>query len=153
MVIGLWAAEFLFQALCPGLSLVVDPLFLFLVWLGLQLPQGRFLWLWGVGLGFLKDVATGGLFGSFSCTFGLIGWLLATARHMAEREDPLIQSFWAGILTALHGLLYGVILTLADPAVGWRAGWLGWWFLSVILSVGCAAWGYPRLKRTLTYSL
>ena len=149
VVVGLWILDVFGRALFPQIWTVVDPLFLLLVWLGLELPNGRFLWLWGAGLGFLKDCVTGGLFGSWTCTFGLVGWILGRTRHIAEREDPLIQGIWAGILTAMNALFYGLLMTLADPTVGWNRGWWGVWLLSIIVSMGCATWSFPRFKGIL----
>ncbi len=131
------------------MSAVLDPLLLLLIFLGLQLPSGRFLWAYGACLGFFRDLTTGGLFGGFVCSYSLIGWILGTSRHLVEREDPLIQGIWAGLLTGIHGLSYGLLMTLADPVMGWNRWGLGLLPLSMGLQGIAAAWGFPRLKRFL----
>ncbi len=129
--------------------LLLDPLFLLFVFYCLRFPSGRFLWLQGIFLGFLKDLITGGLFGGWACSFGLIGWVLGATRDLVEREDPVIQAVWAGLLTGLNGIFYALIITLADPAIGWNRWWWGAVPLSMGVSVGCALWVFPRLHRLL----
>jgi len=144
-----WGVDLLFLSRVPLLRWMVDPLLLLLIFLGFRLPSGRFLWLIGMGLGFLRDLGTGSLLGGFACTFALIGWILNSTRHLVEREDPLVQGIVAGILSGASGILFGGLLTLADPAVGWNRWVL--WILPVAMGVNgiCAALGFPRLQQIL----
>ena len=81
---------------------------------------------------------------------GLIGWVLNSTRHLVEREDPLVQGIVAGVLSGVSGILFGLIVTLAEPG---GLGWNRWvvWTLPVAMGVNglCAAWGFPRLQRIL----
>jgi len=148
-VIALWGMELFLLPTVPLLSMSLDLLFLLLVFLGFRLPSARFLWLHGICLGLLKDLSTGGPFGVFALSFAWIGWMLGAGRHLVEREDPLLQGIWAGMLTLIHGLVYGLLAALADPAIGWNR-WL-WLILpaQVACSVGLAMWGFPRLQRVM----
>jgi hypothetical protein len=85
--------------------------------------------------------------GGFACAFGLIGWTLGMSRHLVEREDPFIQGIWAALLTGFLSLLYGLLVTFADPVVGWNRWW--WVATPVVMVVnGClAAWGFPKLQK------
>ena len=90
---------------------------------------------------------TGAILGGFACTFALVGWILNSSRHLVEREDPLVQGIWAGILTGISGLVYGILLKCADPAMGWN-GWMGWFLPVAMVANGMfAAWSFPRLQR------
>ncbi len=145
----LWALEL---CLLPSIRLVrvlLFPLLLLLIFLGFQLSSVRFLWFYGMLIGLLRDLATGAFFGGFICTFGLVGWLLGAVRHLFEREDPLIQGVWAGILTGVSCFVYGLFLIFADPAVGWNRWSWGVIPAAMVLNGGCAVWGFPRLQRFL----
>lgn len=150
IVIGLlWLIQFLFLPLFPLLRVVVDPLFLVLVFLGLHAFSGRFLWAAGFGLGLLKDLTVGGLFGASACSFALAGWMLGAMQHLVEKEDPFVQGVWAGILSVLQWFSYGFILTLADSSLGWS---VSLWFylpLAIACNVLCVFWGFPPLRRFL----
>lgn len=125
----------------------MDPLLIFLVFLGLKLPSGRFLWGYGALLGFLKDLATGGLFGGFTLTFIGMGWLLGAGRHWVEREDPLLQGIWVGLFTGLGTVLYGLLVNGMEPGIGWnRWGWIHV-PLAMVLNGLLATWAFPRLQR------
>ncbi len=149
LIAFLWIVEFLFLPIIPLAKILVDPLFIFLVFRGLQASSGRFLWVEGVSLGLLKDLATGGLFGGFACSFGFIGWLLGQSQHFVEKEDPLIQAVWAGFLTAFQWVVYAFLVVLSEKTVGW--GW-GWWFflpLAAVANCGFAFWVFPPFRRFL----
>lgn len=145
--LALWGLELFFLPAVPLGREGVDPLFLFLIFLGFQLPGVRFLWLYGALIGFLKDLSTGGLFGAFSLSFCGVGWILGASRHLLEREDPLIQGIWTGLLAAVNQAAYGILVTWADPAMGWNL-W-GWAVVPVAMGVngGLAAWGFPKLQK------
>ena len=145
----LWSLELLLSPRIPVVWVFVDPLFLLLIFLGLNLSSAKFLWLYGVVLGMLKDVATAGLFGGYTCTFALMGWFLEWSRHLVEREDPLVQGVWVGLLVGLNSLVYGLLITLADPAVGWNRWWWGITPIAMLASGGCAMWSFPRLRQFL----
>ena len=95
-VLGIWSFDTFILSLFPLLRSVMDLLLLFLIFLGFKLPSTRWLWVYGLGIGLLKDLTTGGWFGAWSCTFALIGWILGAIRHLLEREDPLMLGVWAG---------------------------------------------------------
>ena len=90
VILGVWLFDLFLLPLFPFLKGRVDLLLLVLIFLGFRLSSSRFLWCYGLGLGLLKDLTTGGFFGAWSCTFALIGWILSTTRHLLEREDPLV---------------------------------------------------------------
>ncbi len=146
VLIGLWAAGLILFPLFPILS-VLDPLFLLLVFLGLHCSSGRFLWADGMVIGFLKDVSTGGFFGAWTCTFGLIGWLMGNSRHLLEREDPIVQGVWAGFLTGLSNLVYILVCSLCDSSVRFGAGWGGMILLTMGVAGICAKQFFPRFER------
>lgn len=142
-----WLATLVLFPLFPAAGFFLDPLFLILVFVGLKVRSGRFLWLAGMGLGFLKDAATAGPFGGWSCVFGLIGWLMGVSQHLLEREDPFIQGIWAGLLSGAAHVLYRLLVLVADPAV--QGAFRGWWMVPFFM-VGAgaiSAWGFPRLER------
>ena len=147
-----WFFTLILFPLFPALS-ILDPLFLLLVFLGFHLSSGRFLWAYGIFFGFLKDLSGGGLFGAWSCTFGFVGWILFLSRHLVEREDPLLQGIWAGLLTGASGLVYALVCAFSDPAARW--GGAGWLTLPVTMAAGgtTAAWAFPRLGRWCRMSL
>lgn len=143
-----WGVDFFLLSLFPSFKAVVDLLLLSLVFLGFRLSSSRFLWGVGGGLGLLKDLASGGPVGVWSCTFALIGWLLGVSRHLLEREDPMVVGVWAGVLAGLSGFLYECLLISVDPA----ASWSGWWrFLPAAMLVqgAVAALSFPWLQRKL----
>ncbi len=128
---------------------LLDPLLLLLIFLGLTASSTRFLWAVGIGWGAMRDLASGGPFGLYLCTFALVGWIVGGIRHWMELEDPLIQGVWAGLLTGLaQGLAY-LWLTRADPMIGWN-DW-GWIVIPASMAAqGMAAfWSFPYLKRAL----
>ncbi len=143
LVAALWLLEFIFFPQVPLLSLLIDPLFLVLVFVGLHVPSTRFLWAQGFCLGMLKDLTTGAFFGGFAVTFGLIGWLIGAGRHLVEREDPVTQAIWTCALAAIRGVIYGVLLTIADPALGGNRWWWASVPLSVLINGACAFWIFP----------
>ncbi len=149
IILFLWCLEIFLTLFLPSLWAWVDPLFLLLVFLGLHHPSGRYLWLYGLFLGFLKDCATSGLFGGFTYTFALAGWFLESSRGLVERDDPLVQGAYAAVLTGLNNLVYGLLVILADPVVGWNHWWWGMTPLAMLISGGCALWCFPRLRRWL----
>ncbi len=147
----LWGVDIFLLPQVPFLSWILNPLLLFLIFLGfrLRLSSVRFLWLIGLGLGFLRDLGTGALWGGYACAYGLVGWILGSTRHLVELEDPIIQGIWAGILSGIGCLGYGVLLTAADPALSWNR-WAGWTLpLSMAVNGISAAWSFPRLQRIL----
>lgn len=146
----LWGADLFLVAPFPPARLLVDPLLLFLIFLGLALPSGRFLWAIGGLLGFLRDLGTGSPMGGFTCAFALVGWILDAGRRFLEREDPLVQGIWAGVLTGLGGLVYSILIRWMDPAMGWN-GWAGWilpWTMG-IHGAGASLF-FPRLRKVLS---
>ncbi|MBI3333519.1 MAG: hypothetical protein HYZ93_05460 [Candidatus Omnitrophica bacterium] len=143
----LWGVELVVLPALPLVGMAVDPLFLFLIFLSFRLRSVRFLWLYGAGIGFLKDLAAAGLFGAFTLSFCGVGWVLGVSRHLLEREDPLIQGIWTGLLAGVNAAAYGVLVTAADRSVDWNL-W-GWAVIPLVMAVngGLAVWGFPRLQR------
>ena len=131
----------------PSLRNLVDFLFLFFIFLGFWLRSNRFLWLWGAGMGAIKDLMTGSLFGGFACSYAFIGWLMGGSRHFIEQEDSLAQAIWTAMLSGLHAFVYGLLIILADPQVGWNRWFWGIVPFQMIISGGCAAFGFPRVKK------
>lgn len=129
---------------------LLDPLLLLFVWVALAAaPSTRFLWVYGGCVGLLKDLATGGLFGSCAIGFALVGVLLGMSRHALERDDPLVQAGVAGVSVGVVGLVVGLLAALGDPAVGWNR----WFWIEMPLAMAANGWlaviGFPRLKRLL----
>ena len=149
MILCAWLLEFLLKAVLSPMALFLDPLFLLLIWLGLELPSVRFLWAYGMALGLLKETVSGEIFGAYFCVYGLMGYVFSRYRYMVEREGLLLQTFWTCLGSGLGSLAFWFFLTLADPAIGWNP-W-GWVVLplSVAASGACAYYGFPRLHRFL----
>ena len=147
ILLGLWTLDFLLLSRILFIRWGLDLLLLFLIFLGFRLPSDRFLWAVGLGLGFLRDLTTAGLWGGFACTYGLIGFALGSGRHLFEREDPLIQGIWAGILSGVGTLIYGILVSVADPAVGWNR-WV-WVELPLLMGANgaCAIWLFPKFQK------
>lgn len=146
----LWVLEFVFFQQVPFLSLLVDPLFLLLVFIGLRAPSTRFLWAQGFCLGMLKDLTTGAFFGGFAATFGLIGWLIGAGRHLVEKEDPLNQAIWTCALSGIRGAVYGLLLAVADPVFGGNRWWWAFIPLSALANGACAFWIFPHAAPYLS---
>jgi hypothetical protein len=123
---------------------------LFFILLGLRWPRTRFLWLYGMGVGLLRDLSVGGLFGGWSCAFGLTGWGLTYLRQLLEVEGPRMLALCTALATLWAGLAYALILASADPAVAWRFGSWGFLLLQAGLHGAGAFWLFPRLERFLT---
>ncbi len=147
VLLAFWAVDLFLLPQIPFFRWALDPILLLLIFLGFRLASGRFLWLIGLGMGLLRDLATAGLWGGFACAFALIGWILNSGRHLVEREDPLMQGIWAGILAGAGTLIYGIIVACADPFVGWNR-WV-WAALPVIMGINgaCAVWLFPKLQK------
>lgn len=141
------AADLVIFSILPSLRWLLDPFLLILFFIGLRMPSIRFLWAWGLALGFLRDAAGAGLFGTWTCVFALIGWILARVRHAMELEEPLTVSVCVGVGTLAAQLLHLALLALADPSVGW--GQMPWGFLplAALAHAGLGWWGFPRLER------
>jgi len=137
-----------FLSRIPWLAQAMDPLLLVLIFLGFRIRSARFLWAYGVALGLLKDLAIGNLFGISGAAFGLVGWLIASTRHLVEREDPILQGIWAGLLSMIQGLTAVLLLMAMEPAMRSIPGW-GILPVSMLINGGIAAWGFPRLERWL----
>ena len=134
-------------ALFPAVRLLVDPLFLFLAFFTFGLRSSRFLWIFGLGLGFMKDLYSGDLFGTWSGTFSLTAWIIGSTRHLVEWEDPAITGIWIALLTLLVGILHGFWLTLADPFVHWGGRQLLLLPAAMLIQGVLATWGFPRFQR------
>lgn len=148
LLVALLLLQLLFLSRIPWVAQAVDPLLLVLIFIGFRIRSARFLWAYGVALGFLKDLVTGNLFGVSGATFGLVGWLMASARHLVEREDPILQGIWAGLLSMIQGLATALLLMAMEPAVRSIPGW-GILPALMLVNGGIAAWGFPRLERWL----
>lgn len=146
LLVAIFLLQLLLLSGVPWLGEGVDPLFLVLIFISFRIRSARFLWLYGVALGFLKDLATGGFFGASGLTFGGVGWLITVGRHLVEREDPIVQGIWAGLLSMIQGLAYGLLMIGIDPAVRWTPGW-GILPVLMLVNGGIAAWGFPRLEK------
>ena len=144
-----WVAELLAKAVFPSMALFLNPLFLLLVWLGLELPSPKSLWVFGLGLGFLKETVSGEAFGVSLCVFGLTGWLMGRYRHMIEREDRISQTILACVGSGLSVLLYGALLLLVDPDVSWNGALWVVAPISMAVSGGCAYACFPAFSRLL----
>lgn len=144
--LGLWLLDLFVLPLWPFLKSVLDPLLLLTIFLGLKLPSTRWLWAYGLGLGGLKDLASVGLFGGWSVTLALVGWLIGIGRHLWEREDPLLLGIWAGMLAGVGYFFYAWLEVSVDPLVSWGR----WWTmlpLVVVVQGTIAAIVFPRLNR------
>ncbi len=148
-VLLFWGTDLLLMALLPSARLLVDPLFFLLAFLGFRPSPHRFLWLQGIGLGLLKDLSTGALFGGWACTFGGVAALLTAGSRWVEMEDPLVVGIWVGVLAGLTTAAYALLLSLADPFLqGFHLPWL-WLPFSMAAHGALAVWGFPRLRRLL----
>lgn len=149
IILTLWIGDLVLTAFLPLLRSLADPLLLFLIYLGLRWPAGRFLWLHGVVLGFLRDLSVGGIFGGWACAFGFSGWALTYLRHLVEAEDPLIVGVCAGFMTLWTAFSYTFLMMGMDPAIGWGHGpWLILPF-QALLHGSVAVWAFPRIDRFL----
>ena len=150
LLAGIWLLEFVFFPQVPFLSLLIDPLFLFLIFVGLRVPSTRFLWAQGFCIGMLKDLTTGAFFGGFAAAFGLIGWMIGAGRHLVEREDPVTQAIWTCALSVIRSVVYGLLLRLADPALGSNRWWWAFLPLSAAANGACAFWVFPHAAPYLS---
>lgn len=145
----LWGVDLLLPALFPAGRLLVDPLFLLLVFLGFRQAPGRFLWLQGVALGLLKDLGTGAMPGGWACAFGLVGALLGAFSSLWEADDPFVAGVWVAVLHLVTVVIYALINVLSDPVLrGFPGPWF-WLPLSMPIQGFLAAWGFPRLRSQL----
>ena len=145
--LGLLLVDLLLLCGFPDGRLWVDPLLLFLVFACLSQPSRRPLWLWGLALGFLKDLYSPTLFGGWTAVFAALAWLIGRTRRWVEWEDPAVVGVWTSVLVLLSVLTHGAWLTLADPALRWANGE----FLSVPFQMGAqgalAWWSFPLFRR------
>ncbi len=141
--------DLLLLALLPALRLFIDPLMILLVGLAFGTRSTRFLWMMGLGIGFLKDLYVGTLFGAWTFTFAGAAWMIGATRQMVEWEDSAVIGVWTAILTLAVWLFYGFWLTLADPFIHWGNGQL--WIVPAAMAVQglLAAWIFPRLRKFL----
>ena len=141
--------DLLLLALLPALRLFIDPLLILLVALAFGTRSTRFLWMLGFGIGFLKDLYAGTLFGAWTFTFAGAAWMIGATRQMVEWEDSAVIGVWTAILTLVVWLFYGFWLTLADPFIRWGNGQL-WIVPAAMAAQGLlAAWIFPRLRKFL----
>lgn len=146
LLLSSWGLDLLLFSLLPSLRLWVDPLLLFLIFQGSRPVSKRFLWLQGIGLGLLKDLASGAIFGIWACTFGLVGWAITAVRNFVEWGDPLIVAVLAGLLTLAAGIVHPLLIFLADPAGTGGLPWLP--MAAAPLVHGMAAYGgFPTLRQ------
>lgn len=147
ILLALLALDIFLMAGLPIFRLWVDPLLLFLVFLGFAKRSSRALWFWGLMLGLAKDLYGANLFGAWAATFAALAWLIGRTRQMVEWEDPAVVGVWMSVLTLLAVLVHGAWLTAADPALSWTHGE----FLSVPVAMAAqgllAHWSFPRLQR------
>lgn len=141
------AADLLLMMLFPGLRLLVDPLFLLVIGFSVRARSSRSLWLLGFGLGLLKDLYTGAVFGAWTFTFTAAAWMIGATRRMVEWEDPALVGVWAAILTLPVWLFHGFWMTTADPFVRWGDG--QWASLPAAMAVQglLTAWIFPRMRK------
>lgn len=149
LLLVFWGLDLLLFALFPFLRLFVDPLLFFLIFQGARLSSKRFLWLQGIGVGLLRDLSSGGLFGLWACTLGWVGWVLNAGRHWVEWEDPLMLAILTGMLTLAAGVIHPMLIHFAEPAV--PCGGFPWLpILATALVHGAGAYaGFPSLRRFL----
>ena len=150
LIAALWLTELILTALFPFLRLLADFLFLFLIFLGFQWPSPRFLWLAGIGLGILRDLSVGGIFGGWAFVFGLCGWILARLRYLVAAEDPLIVGIFTGLMTVLAGFFYACFVIWTDPSISWRHGSWGALPVQAVLHAMFAIWIFPQFRRYLS---
>lgn len=140
-------ADLLLLALFPALRLIVDPLLLLLIGLSSGLRSSRSLWLLGFGLGLLKDLYAGTLFGAWSCAFLAAAWMIGATRRMIEWEDPAVVGVWTALLTLVVWIFHGFWLTLADPFLHWGSGRMMVLPAAMAIQGGLAAWLFPRMSK------
>lgn len=161
VLLGLVLLDLLLLAGLPSARLWVDPLLLFLVFLGFakrpsragarsgasDSASHRALWFWGLMLGLTKDLYSANLFGAWAASFVALAWLIGRIRQLVEWEDPAVVGVWMSILTLLAVLVHGAWLTAADPALSWTHGE----FLSVPVAMVAqgllAHWSFPMFQR------
>lgn len=141
------AADLLLMMLFPGLRLLVDPLLVLVVVLSIRARSARSLWLLGLGLGLLKDLYAGTLFGGWTFTFTAAAWMIGATRRMVEWDDPALVGLWAAILTLPVWLFHGFWLTAADPFVRWGNGQWVWLPAAMAVQGLLSAWILPRMRR------
>ncbi len=137
-------------ALFPAVRLLVDPLLVFLVFLTFTRRSSRFLWVLGFGLGLLKDLYSGEVFGAWGGTFAATAWIIGSTRHLVEWDYPPIVGVWIALLTLLAGFLHGAWLILADPFLHWGNGRLLLLPAAMLAQGILAAWGFPRFQKLVT---
>ena len=147
LLLSAWGFDLLLLSLFPRLRLLIDPLLLFLIFQGSRLSSKRFLWLQGIGVGLLRDLSSGGVFGLWACTFAWVGWAMNAVQRLVEWDDPLIVAVLAGGLTLAAGIGYPLLLLVADPA---GAG-VGFPWLPVLATAwvhtGAAYGGFQPLRQ------
>lgn len=131
----------------PALRFLVDPLLLLLIPMASRIRSPRSLWLTGLGLGLVKDLYAGSVFGAWTFTFAAAAWLISATRQMVEWEDPAIVGIWAAILTLLVWVFYGFWMTVADPFIHWGNGQLSVLPAAMAAQGLLAAWLYPRMRK------
>lgn len=141
--------DLLLLALLPALRLFIDPLLILLVALAFGARSTRFLWMLGLGIGFLKDLTAGTLFGAWTFTFAGAAWMIGATRQMVEWEDSAVIGVWTAILTFSVWLFYGFWLTLADPFIRWGNGQHLIVPAAMVAQGLLAAWIFPRLRKFL----
>ena len=134
-------------ALFPAVRLLIDPLLVFLVFLTFARRSNRFLWVFGFGLGLLKDLYSGDSFGAWAGTFALTAWIIGATRHWVEWEDPSIIGVWIALLTLLAGIVHGAWLILADPFLHWGNGQLLLLSAAMLVQGVLAFCGFPKFKK------
>jgi len=141
--------DLLLLALLPALRLLIDPLLILLVAFAFGTRSTRFLWMLGLGIGFLKDLYAGTLFGVWTFTFAGAAWLIGATRQMVEWEDSAVIGVWTAILTLVVWAFHGFWLTLADPFVRWGNGQLLIVPAAMVAQGLLSAWIFPRLRKFL----
>jgi hypothetical protein len=151
MGFGFWLADWVWSACAPyDFRKMADPLLFFFIFFGWRWPRPRFLWLYGMGIGWLRDLSLGGLFGGWACSFGLAGWFSTFLRLRMELADPLaIGLYSAGLTLVAHGWYAWLVRWIGD-AQG-TASLLSWMatVMNPLLHGGLAVWAFPRLERVL----
>ena len=142
-----FGADLLLTALFPALRLLVDLPLLLLIALSSRARTRRSLWLLGFGLGLMKDLYAGTIFGAWTCSFTAAAWLIGMTRRTIEWEDPALAGLWAAILTLPVWVFHGFWLTTADPFLRWGNG--QWVFLPALMAIQglLFAWIFPRLRK------
>lgn len=143
------SVDLLLIALLPAVRLLVDPLLILLVALAFGTRSTRFLWSLGLGVGLIKDLYAGTLFGAWTFAFAGVAWMIGATRQMVEWEDPAVIGVWTAVLALAAWVFHGFWLTLADPFVCWGNGQL--WILPIAMVAQglLSAWLFPRLRRFL----